>query len=64
MFPDFIEALRKEGAEGIVVVGVIPPKDYTMLKKAGVAVIYGLGTNILEAEREVPGLVRKVRVAA
>ncbi len=66
LVPALIEALRAEGAEEILVVvgGVIPQQDYAMLKTAGVAAIYGPGTNIPEAAREVLGLVRKVRVAA
>ena len=66
LVPELIAALRAAGAEDIVVVagGVIPPQDYTMLKAAGVAAVYGPGTNIPEAAREVLGLVRKVRKAA
>jgi methylmalonyl-CoA mutase len=66
LVPELIEALRAQGAEEILVVvgGVIPQQDYAMLKAAGVAAIYGPGTNIPEAAREVLGLVRKVRVAA
>ena len=48
----------------MVVGGVIPQQDHDMLKAAGVAAIYGPGTNIPDAAREVLGLVRKVRVAA
>ncbi len=43
---------------------MIPQKDYAGLKKAGVAAIFGPGTNIPEAAREVLGLVRKIRKAA
>jgi methylmalonyl-CoA mutase len=66
LVPELIEALREQGAEDIIVVcgGVIPQQDYRMLKAAGVAAIYGPGTNIPEAAREVLGLVRKVRKAA
>jgi methylmalonyl-CoA mutase len=66
LVPALIAALRAEGAEEIVVVvgGVIPTQDYAMLKAAGVAAVYGPGTNIPEAAREVLGLVRKVRKAA
>jgi methylmalonyl-CoA mutase len=41
-----IEVLKHEGAGDILVVvgGVIPPKDYDFLKKAGVRAIYGPGT--------------------
>ncbi len=66
LVPALIEALKEEGGGKIIVVvgGVIPQKDYKMLKKAGVSAIFGPGTNIPEAAREVLGLVRKVRKAA
>jgi len=66
LVPELIKALRDQGADDIIVVvgGVIPQQDYAMLKAAGVAAIYGPGTNIPEAAREVLGLVRKVRKAA
>jgi methylmalonyl-CoA mutase cobalamin-binding domain/chain len=43
-----IDVLRREGAADILVIcgGVIPPKGYDFLKRAGVAAIYGPGTNI------------------
>ena len=58
---ELIKAPKAQGADDIVVVvgSVIPQQDYSMLKAAGVAAIYGAGTNILEAAREVRGLVRK-----
>ena len=66
LVPALIEALKAAGGEDILVVvgGVIPQQDYAMLKAAGVAAIFGPGTNIPEAAREVLGLVRKVRKAA
>jgi methylmalonyl-CoA mutase len=66
LVPALIAALQEEGADDIVVVcgGVIPVQDYVMLREAGVAAVYGPGTNIPEAAREVLGLVRKVRKAA
>ena len=66
LVPELIEALRKQGAGDIIVIlgGVIPPQDYEFLKKAGVAAIYGPGTNIPEAAREVLGLIRGLRKAA
>ncbi|MDH3228888.1 MAG: methylmalonyl-CoA mutase [Alphaproteobacteria bacterium] len=66
LVPALIAALREAGADDVVVVcgGVIPAQDYAMLKAAGVAAVYGPGTNIPEAAREVLGLVRKVRKAA
>ena len=59
-------ALKREGAGDILVVcgGVIPPGDYTFLKKAGVAAIYGPGTNIPQAAAEILALIEKQRLAA
>ncbi|CAK0754803.1 methylmalonyl-CoA mutase [Azospirillaceae bacterium] len=55
LVPALIESLRKQGAKDIVVVcgGVIPPQDYDFLNKAGVAAIYGPGTNIPKAAAEI-----------
>jgi len=66
LVPQLIADLRKAGGGDIVVVcgGVIPPQDYDMLKKAGVAAIYGPGTNIVEAAGEVIGIIRRQRKAA
>jgi methylmalonyl-CoA mutase len=48
LVPALIDALRKEGANDIVVFvgGVVPVQDYPMLQAAGVAGIYGPGTAI------------------
>jgi methylmalonyl-CoA mutase len=66
LVPALIEALRREGADDILVVcgGVIPPQDYDFLKRAGVAAIYGPGTNIPAAAAEILGLIRRQRLAA
>jgi methylmalonyl-CoA mutase len=66
LVPALVEALRAEGAEDILVVcgGVIPPQDYAFLKEAGVAAIYGPGTNIPRAASEILGLIAKKRLAA
>jgi methylmalonyl-CoA mutase len=66
LVPTLIEALKQEGAGDILVVcgGVIPPGDYDFLKKAGVAAIYGPGTNIPRAAAEILSLIRTQRVAA
>lgn len=55
LVPQLVEALRKEGADDVLVVcgGVIPPQDYDFLKKAGATAIFGPGTNILAAAGEV-----------
>jgi len=66
LVPELAEALRAEGADDVLVIcgGVIPPKDYDMLRAAGVAAIYGPGTNIPAAAREIIGLVRHARPEA
>jgi methylmalonyl-CoA mutase len=66
LVPQLLAALRKEGADDILVVcgGVIPPQDYDELLAAGVAAIYGPGTNIPTAASEVLGLIRRRRMAA
>ncbi|MEO0821507.1 MAG: methylmalonyl-CoA mutase, partial [Pseudomonadota bacterium] len=63
--PKLIDALKAQGAEDIIVVcgGVIPPDDYAFLKAAGVKAIFGPGTNIPEAAREVLDLIREARTA-
>jgi len=55
LVPQVIEGLKAEGASDIIVIcgGVIPPQDYDMLYDAGVAAIYGPGTNIVHAATEV-----------
>jgi methylmalonyl-CoA mutase len=66
LVPALIEALNNEGAGDILVVcgGVIPPKDYDFLKKAGVRAIFGPGTNIPAAAAEILTLIRQHRMAA
>jgi methylmalonyl-CoA mutase len=61
LVPQLIEELKNQGADDIVVVcgGVIPPKDYAELQAAGVAAVYGPGTNIPEAAGEVLDIIRK-----
>ena len=59
--PKLIAALKAEGAEDIIVIcgGVIPHQDYQFLQEAGVKAIFGPGTNIPEAAREILALVRR-----
>jgi methylmalonyl-CoA mutase len=61
LVPQLIEELAKQGgAEVLVVVGgVIPAQDYDFLKRAGVAAIYGPGTNIPAAAAEILGILRQ-----
>jgi methylmalonyl-CoA mutase len=64
LVPLLIEALKKQKADDILVVvgGVIPAQDYDFLNRAGVAGIFGPGTNIPEAARKVLKLVRARRL--
>src|SRR5580704_17390401 len=66
LIPALIAALKREGGGDILVVcgGVIPTADYDFLKKAGVAAIFGPGTNIPRAAAEILNLIQKQRVAA
>lgn len=55
LVPQLIEELKKLGREDILVVagGVIPPKDYDFLYEAGVAGVFGPGTVISKAAKEI-----------
>jgi methylmalonyl-CoA mutase len=66
LVPALISALQREGASDILVVcgGVIPPKDYGYLTKAGVTAIYGPGTNIPQAAAEILTIIQRRRMAA
>ena len=66
LVPALVAALKARDAEDILVVcgGVIPPQDYDALLGAGVAAIYGPGTNIPHAAAEVLGLIRRRKRAA
>ncbi len=61
--PKLIEALKAQGAEEILVIcgGVIPQQDYDYLRAAGVKAIFGPGTNIPSAAKDVLDLIRAAR---
>ncbi len=61
--PKLIEALKAAGAEDIIVIcgGVIPQQDYDFLIKRGVRAIFGPGTNIPEAARNILSIIREAR---
>ncbi|SPJ24263.1 methylmalonyl-CoA mutase [Palleronia abyssalis] len=61
--PKLIQALKDKGAGDILVIcgGVIPARDYQVLKDAGVAAVFGPGTNIPEAAARVLALIRDAR---
>ena len=54
-----VESLKVLGREDILVVcgGVIPPQDHQLLYDSGVTAIYGPGTNIPAAARELVDLI-------
>jgi methylmalonyl-CoA mutase len=66
LVPQLIDELHKQGARDIVVVvgGVIPAADYEFLQRAGVAAVFGPGSNIPRAASEILGLIRERRHAA
>ncbi|MBO7266152.1 MAG: cobalamin-dependent protein, partial [Bacteroidaceae bacterium] len=51
LVPQVIEELAKLGREDIMVIagGVIPAQDYDFLYRAGVAAIFGPGTNVAQS---------------
>ena len=59
LVPQLLDELKAAGADDVLVVvgGVIPPQDYDALYAAGAAAIFGPGTNIPEAARQVLSLV-------
>jgi len=61
--PKLIEALRSQGADDILVIcgGVIPQQDYDFLKDAGVRAVFGPGTNIPGAARDIMTMIRETR---
>ena len=61
--PKLIEALKAAGAGDILVIcgGVIPQQDYQFLYDRGVKAIFGPGTNIPDAARDILRLIREAR---
>jgi len=58
--PKLVQALKDQGAGEILVIcgGVIPQQDYEFLKSKGVRAIFGPGTNIPKAAREILDMIR------
>ena len=61
--PKLVQALKDKGAEDILVIcgGVIPQQDYQYLYDRGVKAIFGPGTNIPDAAKNILGLIRANR---
>ncbi len=55
LIPLVIEELKRLGREDILVIagGVIPPQDYKFLYDAGVAAIFGPGTSVAKAAKQI-----------
>ncbi len=55
LVPQVIEELKKHGREDILVIagGVIPHQDYQFLYDSGVAAIFGPGTSVSKAARQI-----------
>ncbi len=55
LVPQVIEELRNQGRDDILVIagGVIPTQDYQFLYDAGVAAIFGPGTSVAKAARQI-----------
>jgi methylmalonyl-CoA mutase len=61
LLPQLVEELKKRGREDIMVIvgGVIPPQDYQFLKDNGAAAIYGPGTVVPAAAKEMLEILNK-----
>ena len=61
--PKLVQALQAAGAGEILVIcgGVIPQQEYQFLYEAGVKAIFGPGTNIPTAAKDILALIRKAR---
>jgi len=62
--PQLVQALQDAGAGDILVIcgGVIPQQDYQFLYDHGVKAIFGPGTNIPAAARDILALIRAAKV--
>jgi methylmalonyl-CoA mutase len=60
LVPELVRALEAQGADNVAVIlgGIIPPRDYEALRAQGVAAIFGPGTNVAKAAREVLDVIR------
>jgi methylmalonyl-CoA mutase len=63
LVPELIAALAAAGAPDVAVIvgGIIPAQDYDFLRRAGAAAIFGPGTPVPKAAREVLAALRNLR---
>ena len=61
LVPKLITELRENGAKNVIIVcgGVIPAQDYNYLFSKGGSAIYGPGTNIPDAAREILDIIQE-----
>jgi methylmalonyl-CoA mutase len=62
LVPQVINELKKFGREDILVIagGVIPPNDYQFLYDAGVAAIFGPGTSVAKAAKQILAILLEI----
>jgi methylmalonyl-CoA mutase len=62
LVPQVINELKRLGREDILVIagGVIPPQDYQFLYDAGVAAIFGPGTSVARAAKQILGILLEI----
>ena len=63
LVPELVEELARLGAGNIAVVvgGIVPAQDYAFLREHGVAAVFGPGTPVPAAAREVLRVLRECR---
>ncbi len=63
LVPELLGKLKERNADDIIVVcgGVIPERDYGYMREAGVAEIFGPGSNVIDAANAVLGQVGGLR---
>ena len=63
LVPELVRELAGQGASRVAVVvgGIVPPRDYDFLREQGVAAVFGPGTPVPKAAREVLEVLRSRR---
>jgi methylmalonyl-CoA mutase len=63
LVPELVRSLAEQGGGHVAVVvgGIIPARDYAFLREAGVAAVFGPGTPVPRAAREVLDVIRARR---
>jgi methylmalonyl-CoA mutase len=62
LVPQVIDELKRLGREDILVIvgGVIPPHDYQFLYDAGVTAVFGPGTSVSKAAKQILGILLEI----